>query len=450
MIRTIIVSLIILFLHTESHTQSFSKSLLYNNDFSFDLIHHDHFKDSSKYVLYLPSFYYGVSQKGPTLTDYISRDASGRLLIDPQAALPFAEEQNILQFGGRANGLGLGIQLNQQLSIAASYGIRYISHVDYPLQALDFYTAGNAFIFGQQLDLSFKMQTQAFHSYSLAGNYKLKALTIGASISFLSGIADASVERDKLLIEAKPLFYDIITDTDFKINTTDLIRYEGLQDIFVDYTGNFGNSFLSKNSGISVSFFAQYTLDQNTVFTAKINDIGSVNWKNTPLNYSTSGVNSFDGINILDLINPSKIVSYQDSLEQLLDIIETKEAYSTNLPISLDFGVHHQLNNSLLLSAAVHHTSFLDFTNYSIGAAAQYQFLPAVSLSASLNHSTLNPIAVGIGASLTAGPVDIFAHTNNTLSITNQVKSPYNYTSLGINIRFGKSAAANSTNIEVQ
>lgn len=439
MIRIVTSIVIVILLQSTCHAQSFTKSLLYQNDHSFDLIHHHHFVDSSRLVLYLPSLYLGVSQKGPTITDYISRDASGQLLINPRAALPFAEDQNILQFGGRANGLGLAVQINPQITIAGSYGIRYISHVDYPLQTLDLYTAGNAFIFGEQLDLSFKMINQAFHNYTVAANIKLKSFIFGASVSLHSGIADASVERDRLLIEAKPFFYNIITDTDFKINTTDLIRYEGLQDIFVEYTGDFGNSFLSNNLGYSLSFFAQYTMDEKTRFTFKISDIGSINWKDEPVNYSASGINTFDGVNILDILNPNVTVSYQDSLEQLLDIVETTESYSTDLPLSFDVGAEHQLSQTLMMSAAFHYNSNLGFNNYSAGIAGHYQLSPSISLSGSLNHSTLSPISVGIGAAVSVGPVSLFAHTNNLLSIANQIKSAYNYTSLGLNIHFGSS-----------
>lgn len=420
------------------NAQSFTKSLLYQNDHSFDVNHQHHFIDSSKYVVYLPSLHFGVSQKGPTITDYLSRDATGRLLIDPQAALPFAEEQNILQFGGRMNGLGLGVKINQHLTMAASYGMQYLSHVDYPLQALDLYTAGNAFIFGEQIDLSFQMTTQAFHSYTLSANFKNNSFTIGGAISLLSGVADASVEKNRLFIEAKPLFYDIITDTDFKINTTDLIRYEDLQNIFVDYTGDFGSSFFSNNHGVSLSLFAQYAFDEQTSMLLKLSDWGSISWKQSPLNYSTSGVNSFGGVSILDILNPNTAVSYQDSLEQLLDITESNQSYNTSLPTTTAIAVYHQWNKSILFSGALHYTSYSDFHNYAVGLAVQYNVLAAISLSASLNYSTLNPINVGLGTSVRVGQVDLFAHTNNILSVANQVKSPYNYSSIGINLHFGK------------
>lgn len=438
MIRICLLSLFVLGVGLSLDAQSFSKSLLYQNDHSFDVNHQQHFIDSSKYVVYLPSLYYGVSQQGPTITDYLSRDSAGRLLIDPSAALPFAEEQNILQFGGRANGLGFGIKINQNVSIAASYGMQYVSHVDYPLQALDFYTAGNAFIFGEQLDLSFKMTNQAFHAYTLSANLKSSSLTIGGAISLLSGVADASVERDRLMIEAKPLFYDIITDTDFRINTTDLIRYEDLQNIFVDYTGDFGDSFFSNNRGVSLSLFAQYAIDEQTNFIIKVSDWGSISWKSSPINYSSTGTNSFGGVSILDILDPNKTVSYQDSLEQLLDIIESNNSYSTSLPLSIGLAGYHQYNASLLFSGAVHYTSFSGFKNYAVGAAAQYNVLPSVSLSTSLNYSTLNPINIGLGANLSFGAVDLFAHTSNILSIANQIQSPYTYSSIGINLHFGK------------
>lgn len=419
------------------HGQSFSKSQLYQNDHSFDVNHFQHFKDSSRFVLYLPSFRFGLSQKGPKITDYISRNENGVLLIDPNAALPFAEEQNIVQSGGRLNGFGLAFKLNPNVSIAASYGVSYISHIDYPLQALNLYTAGNAFIFGQQLDLSFKSTAQAFHSYTLASNYHKDRWTIGVSLSALSGIGDISVDRDKLLLEVAPLFYNLTTDTDFNINTTDLLQYESLERIIIDYSGELQKSFFSSNRGFSFSISAQYELNPDTDIRIGISDIGRIKWQSNPFNYGTSGIRTFDGVNLLDLINPDNTVSYQDSIEQLLDISESQRSYETKLPISYNLGVQHVINEDFSISGSVNYNSFSSFSNYAVGVAGHYSINDKISSTASVHHSTLKPISVGLGGSIRFNMFDLFAYTNDISSILNQIDAEYTYGSLGINLNFG-------------
>lgn len=418
--------------------QNFSKSYLYNNDHSFDVHHAHHFSDSSKMVIYLPSVRFGLSQKGPKITDYVSRTENGVLLLNPNAAVPFAKDQNIVQSGGQINGLGFAMRLNPNVTIAASYGIKYVTHVDYPLQALDLYTAGNAFIFGEELDLSFKTTAQGYHNYSIAANYIKDRFTVGIQFSLLSGIGDISVDRDKLLLEVAPLFYNITTDTDFRINTTDLLQYESFERIIIDYTGDFGKSFFSSNRGISFSFSAAYDINTQTSINFGVSDIGSIKWKSNPVNYGTSGIKSFDGVSILDLINPDVIVSYQDSLEQLLDIQESQFEYKTNLPVSYNLGVNHIINDDLSISGSAYYNSFSSFTNYAIGIAGHYNVTPQIALSGAIHHSPLQTLSFGIGGSLGFGIVDFFAYTNNVLSILNQTDAAFTYGSIGMNLNFGR------------
>lgn len=420
--------------------QNFAKSYLYSDDHSFDVNHAHHFLDSSKIIIYLPSVRFGLSQKGPKITDYVSRSENGVLLLDPNAAVPFAEDQNIVQSGGQINGLGFAMKISPNFSVAASYGFKYVAHVDYPLQALDLYTAGNAFIFGEELDLSFKTTAQGYHNYSIAANYKKDQFTFGAQISLLSGIGDISVDRDKLLLEVAPLFYNITTDTDFRINTTDLLQYESFERIIIDYTGDFGKSFFSSNRGISFSFSAAFDVSTQTKINIGISDIGSINWKSNPVNYGTSGLKSFDGVSILDLINPDVVVSYQDSLEQLLDIQESQFEYTTKLPISYNLGVNHIVNNDFSISGSAYYNSFSSFTNYAIGIAGHYVLADQISISGSLHHSPLQAFSIGMGGSFRFGIVDFFAYTNNIMSILDQTNAAYTYASIGMNLNFASVA----------
>lgn len=424
-------------IHT-AYSQSFSKSLLYGDDHSFGIDMTRHFQDSTKYILYLPSARFGLSQKGPKLTDYIVKRDDGALLIDPNVALAFAEEQNIVQSGGRINGIGFGIRLNNQFSIAASYGLQYVMHIDYPLEALDLYTAGNAFIFGERLDLSFKTGSQAFHTYSVSGNYQHNKLTLGVQASFLSGIADVSVERNKLSIEVAPFFYNITTDTDFQINTTDLLEYKSLDQIVLDYSGDFSKSFFSSNRGYSFSIFGKYQIQEPTSISFVISDIGKMSWNSDPENYTSSGIRSFGGVSLLDVLNPNVSISYQDSLEQLLQIEESQLGYETSLPISFDLGVDHRINTKLSLSGAGSLTSYSSFQNYSVSVAGHYSIWEKLSLTASIHHSKLKTLSVGIGASFTIANFHLYAYTNNISSISNQIDAAYTYGTFGISYNFGK------------
>lgn len=415
--------------------QSFDKSLLFEDDLAVDILHGDRFRDSSRWLLYLPSFSYFASQKGPKVTDYLYRDEQNRLLIDPNRALQNAEEDNVFQSGGRMNFISLAWR-KKNLILSGGYGLRYISHIDYPLDALSLYTAGNALIFGEKLDLSFDAQIQAMHSYHISLNYQFGKLTLGGRLEYLSGITDLSVSRNQLNIEVAPLFYGISIDNDFQLNTTHLIDYRGINEIEVDYSGDIGSSFFSANSGITFSVAASYKIDDLSKIDVKIADIGSVSWTEETENYTTAGQSSFGGVSILDLISEDNRISYRDSLEALIDINETTEAYSTSMPISLSASYSRIVHPDIELTISGNVVHFYGRTNYSAGISGRYRLHQKTSISASITHSPFQTISVGIGGSITLGPIQVFAVTQNAAAIFNQLDAHYNYSSLGMNLQF--------------
>jgi len=435
MIRRTLIILTLSILSIASWAQSFSKSLLFQDDLALDVIHQSHFQDSSQWLIYMPSFNYHASQKGPKITDYIFRDEQNRLLIDPSRALQNAEEDNVVQSGGRVNVLSVAWR-NENFIVSGGYGLRYIAHVDYPLQALSLYTAGNALIFGEQLDLSFDAQVQAIHSYHLGLNYQVGKLTIGGRIEYLSGITDLSVSRNQLNIEVAPLFYGISINNDFQLNTTQLLDYRDINEIIVDYTGDLGSSFLSANSGIALSLGLDYAVDDKSSVKLRVSDIGSISWSEAPENYVTVGQSSFGGVNILDLINVQNRVSYQDSLEALLDVIETNDSYDTTLPISLSASYSRMINSDIDMTIAGNMVTLYDRLNYSLGIAGRYHVLNNASVSASISHSPFQSLSVGLGARMCIGPVELYAVTQNITALFNQLDAHFNASSIGVNLQF--------------
>ena len=71
--------------------QSLSNSFLYSHNYDSGVDHTNAFVDSSRIVIYLPAFQFGLQQEGPTLSAYVQKDESGRLVIDPLQALSLAE-----------------------------------------------------------------------------------------------------------------------------------------------------------------------------------------------------------------------------------------------------------------------------------------------------------------------------------------------------------------------
>lgn len=418
--------------------QSLSNSFLYSHNYTSGVDHSMAFKDSTTFVVYLPSFQFGLEQQGPTFSSYFRRDDTGRVVIDPLQAIDLAEGENSFRSGGELTGIGFGIKLNENMSIVGRYSANYIADVDYPLDALLLLTRGNSILVGTGIDLSFKSQSQAYHQYQLSYNYSAKKFTAGIGVAYLSGILDASVERDQLLLDVSSFFFSIRSNTDFRLNATNTVVYDGLDNVFLSYNGSFGDSFVSSNSGLGVEFYVDYKLGELTKLKAKVSGLGFINWKSDPLNYSSQEERSFSGFNVLDIITQNQSIDYLDSLENLFNIIETTEAYKTTLPTNVDIAIQQQLNDKLMITLATNYVNFSSSSVYQVGVAANYSPLDNLVLAASFNaHSRQGP-SLGGGLTVKFRNFSLWAYTGNITVIRNQLEATTTSASLGAKINFGK------------
>ena len=426
--------------------QSLSNSFLYSHNYDSGVDHTNAFVDSSRIVIYLPAFQFGLQQEGPTLSAYVQKDESGRLVIDPLQALSLAEDENRFRSAGELTGLGVGFKLNEKMSLGLRYSANYLTDIEYPLEALQLLTQGNTILLGNQIDLSFSTVVQAYHQYQLSYNYQSGKFTGGIGLSYLSGILDVSVSREQLLLEFAPFFFSIRANTDFQINTTNALEYEGLDNVFFVYDESISTSFFGPNSGVGLELFGAYELTDDTSVKAKISGIGSINWDEDPANFVSEENSQFSGFNILDLITANRSVSYLDSLEALFNVIETAEAYSTNLPLNVDIGVYHNLNDNLQLSLAGNYVDFESGSAYQLGLAATYQVINGLHVSTSLNHGSDLGITLGGGISAQLGPFSLWGYTGNIFSVHDQLTANATNGSLGLRLNFGKLRSPTSLN----
>lgn len=439
------ITILFLLLVNVLFSQSLSNSFLYPDNYTSGVDHSNAFNDSTKFVVYLPSFQFGLEQEGPTFSSYFRRDDSGRVLIDPLQAIELAGDENSFRSGGELTGIGFGIKLNDKMSLVGRYSANYLADVDYPLDALQLLTRGNTILLGNDVDLSFSSQSQAYHQYQLSYNYSAKKFTAGIGVAYLSGILDASVERDQLLLEVSSFFFSIRSNTDFRLNATNTVVYEGLDNVFLSYNGSFGDSFLSSDSGLGLEFYADYHITVDTQVKAKVSGLGFINWNSNPLNYISDVEKSFSGFNILDIITQNQSIDYLDSLESLFNIIETTESYRTTLPINVDIGISHQLNDDFSLSFAGNYVDFSSGSVFQIGASANYKLFDKLVFAGSLNNHSRQGLTVGTGLTLKFRHFSIWAYTGNIAVIRNQLEATTTSASVGAKINFGKLKGPSNT-----
>ena len=116
------------------------------------------------------------------------------------------------------------------------------------------------------------------------------------------------------------------------------------------------------------------------------------------------------------------------------------------MPLNVDLGLYHKLNNNLQFSLAGNYVNFRSGSAYQIGLAGTYQLLKGIHVSASVNHGSDSGATLGGGVSAQFGVFSIWAYTGNVFSVHDQLTASATNGSIGLRLNFGKFRSPTSLN----
>jgi hypothetical protein len=148
-----------------------------------------------------------------------------------------------------------------------------------------------------------------------------------------------------------------------------------------------------------------------------IADLGGINWDLEPKTYTSNQIQTFDGIDVAEYITSDDEIVLLDSLETLLDLIETNESFSTSLPAKIYLGGNLKLTNLWSVGALIQSNGSGDRRINVLainGTARLYSFL-RVGVMYSMKNG--NPMNLGLQTTVKVGPVIGFLSTDNLLRV---------------------------------
>lgn len=272
---------------------------------------------------------------------------------------------------------------------------------------------GNAPYIGETLELAPDIRTNIYNSLYLGFSKKLGNIDIGARMSYLSGLQNLSVESSQLNVRTSPEFYQLQFDNDFRINSSGGIVYNSLDDIESDIQGaSFG-----ANSGIAFDLGIVLRLADNFTISASAIDLGSIRWSDDPQNFASTGSFEYDGVDINDFIDDDVEIELTDSLKNILNIVETNNAYSTTLAARYLLGAEYVLNNKLRLGAVVSLRDIHDTQTYSLGLNAAARLTSFWDLGIIYSSRSGNTFNLGLHTTLNMGPIQFLLASDNIFGL---------------------------------
>lgn len=356
------------------------------------------------------------------------------LSLTPETVLDKMADRNYIMGNFSTDLLSVGFKTGKAY-IGFNWTERGMTRFTYPqdLFGLVYYGNGSDRYLGQTADFSgLGVDAQGWREIGISYNRPLdeeEKIKVGGRLKYLNGTWNIRTERSDLSLTTDQTFYTLTASSDFQINSSGFTNgyFAG-----IDTSANADFSptsyLFGSNHGVGVDLGVDWeVIDSKLRVSASLVDLGFIRWKANPMTIQSNNAQFvFNGVDLNSL--PDSIQTFDgpflDSLGQaILDSINstfqpdtTNVAYNAPTIPRFYVGGNYLINESmdagLLFSGELYHGVFRP----SLTASYNLRVGRTLQLSASwsyANRSFLNP---GLGFSVNAGPIQLYAVTDNILA----------------------------------
>jgi len=277
----------------------------------------------------------------------------------------------------------------------------------------------------------------AFHEIALGYSRQInEQLSAGARFKYLKGVLSVSTEE---------LQGEIFTsmDTTF-INVDQLVLNTSGFDTDFNIEGD--PPIWGDNNGFAIDLGAQYKLNDRWTFSFSVTDIGSIKWKETTVKHLLNDTSySFNGFPILELIKEEVAGDEKDLIQTELDNIESifnpdsvlGEAFTTKLKTKFYGGATFSITPKHKVGGLIYTSLFEG--KFRPAFSINYNFQATKVFNGVINTSFVdgNFNNIGAGFSVTLGAFQLYATSNNLISVALPARANVFDVRLGINLLFG-------------
>jgi hypothetical protein len=309
----------------------------------------------------------------------------------------------------------------------------------YPKDMAKFLIEGNGKYIGQTLDLSgLRLESTHYREYAV-GFLKTNdkgPFTFGGRFKFLQGMSNVNMKYKDLKLTTDGDMYDLSSKPNGVLNTS--IPFD-IDSDSVDVDGNFINDYMTNfsNKGFAIDLGASYQYNEKLSFSAAMNNIGYIKWKQNARNYRIKGNSSFSGIDLIELeYEYDDAEDYLDSLSKDFNYYETSDSYTKWLTPQLYLTANYNLFEQTDLYATIYMEKYQTLRPAFTVAVSQKaaRFLQAV---VSYTYQYNNFSNLGAALVLKPGPVQFYIATDNLLAL-DYLGAKHANIRFGINIVAGK------------
>jgi len=390
-------------------------------------------QDSSTKLTISSSYYANFSSSSITLDDVSDKMGTVRT-IDFDNGVDLLDDLNTSEFYRSYNFLHLNYNLSS-IQLKLGYNWRSSFEVNYPSSLFKLLANGNNQFVGQTVDIAPNLNIRSYHDIYVGFSSSFGILQIGTNIHFLSGTENFFLENTKIDLSTSDEIFQFELNNNIEAYTTKVLSYQSISDATFGYKGlDFQNAFTG-NYGVAIDLMLRYDIGSKSSVFASIYDLGSIKWNNNSQKLSSTGSENYNGIDIVTYLDIDDNLALRDSIESLLSIQKDTLAYTTSLRPIIVAGVQHKLTDKLDLSLILQSQQIAGTrsNNIAVGLRKHFSQYLSIGLQYSVKNNTYNNI--GLNGSLKIAGLQLFAITDNILSILNPTGSQQVNGRVGLNYR---------------
>lgn len=295
-----------------------------------------------------------------------------------------------------------------------------------------FFVYGNGHYLGADNPCNFNIgaDMSVFHELGISAQYSLNdKLTFGIRPKLLSGVANATFDNENTKIYTDAETYAISADVDLNVHMASLMEgdiYE-LSDVgkMIDSISMSDMLDFGENIGFGVDFGASYRFNDQFGVAAGVYDLGYIKWtdaKVKKVHKTDVTINEalFDDYHDLTTME----LDFGSMVEDLIDevwgdeLLENGAEYKTYLRTRLMLQGYYEYH-PMLRATALGQMYFVKGKVYpALTLAYSGNFWNHLNLTVNYTMSKYTGSSLGAGIGLHFGPFNIFAVTDNILTVT--------------------------------
>lgn len=336
---------------------------------------------------------------------------------------------------------------------------------------------GNANQLNRRFDLShLKTRGELVNVFHFGVNRIMNSsLTIGARAKIYSGIIDFnSTSNEGYFVttegENNLLANTLVSDMRLRTSGIEAIR-EVLDDDTIDDASGIANAltrraFFGGDLGLGIDLGFSYNINEQTVLTASLLDLGFIYHANDVKTYTLKGSATVEGVEIIypDALTDPNADFWQelvDEVEALVPFEENTDSYLSFRPTKLYASLRYNFGKPIQNALQMRESCDCDYKGSDKSSAIQYQnsvggqlyminrprgpqaaltafyqrrFGRVFSVKTTYTADKYSLTNVGLGFSLQAGPVNLYAMADNLLAYQNVADMHYASFQIGLNI----------------